>query len=146
MAEHLEQPTDNPPGSRTILPPQYDVEDGVDQGPRQSQGRRMVARTTGTRVTELAEVGAGDEVIMSIAGHVSRCFAQRHENDRDRGRRPGPIPRRFALLTSLPQFRSAVLLSLAEQRSLAQGLLGVQEFSSVNGDAVSGGAEHVECA
>jgi hypothetical protein len=31
-----------------------------------------------TLVTELAESGAGDEVIMSIAGHVSRAMLSRY--------------------------------------------------------------------
>ena len=35
-----------------------------------------------TRVTELAESGAGDEVIMSIAGHVSRAMLSRYSHVR----------------------------------------------------------------
>ena len=36
-----------------------------------------------TLVTELAESGAGDEVIMSIAGHVSRAMLSRYSHVRD---------------------------------------------------------------
>ena len=35
-----------------------------------------------TLVTELAESGAGDEVIMSIAGHVSRAMLSRNSHVR----------------------------------------------------------------
>jgi hypothetical protein len=35
-----------------------------------------------TLVTELAESGAGDEVIMSIAGHVSRAMLSRYSHVR----------------------------------------------------------------
>ena len=35
-----------------------------------------------TLVTELAESGAGDEVIMSIAGHISRAMLSRYSHVR----------------------------------------------------------------
>jgi integrase len=38
--------------------------------------------TRHTLVTELAESGAGDEVIMSIAGHVSRAMLSRYSHVR----------------------------------------------------------------
>ena len=41
-----------------------------------------------TLVTELAESGAGDEVIMSIAGHVSRAMLSRYSHVRMEAKRP----------------------------------------------------------
>jgi hypothetical protein len=38
-------------------------------------------------VTELAESGAGDEMIMSIAGHVSRAMLSRYSHVRMEARR-----------------------------------------------------------
>ena len=38
-------------------------------------------------VTELAESGAGDEVIMSIAGHVSRAMLSRYSHVRMEAKR-----------------------------------------------------------
>ena len=40
-----------------------------------------------TPVTELAESGAGDEVIMSIAGHVSRAMLSRYSHVRMEAKR-----------------------------------------------------------
>jgi integrase len=40
-----------------------------------------------TLVTELAESGAGDEVIMSIAGHVSRAMLSRYSHARMEAKR-----------------------------------------------------------
>ncbi len=40
-----------------------------------------------TLVTELAESGAGDEVIMSIAGHVSRAMLSRYSHVRIQAKR-----------------------------------------------------------
>src|SRR5664280_1238857 len=40
-----------------------------------------------TLVTELAESGAGDEVIMSIAGHVSRAMLSRYSDVRMEAKR-----------------------------------------------------------
>ena len=40
-----------------------------------------------TLVTELAEAGAGDEVIMSIAGHVSRAMLSRYSHVRMEAKR-----------------------------------------------------------
>ena len=40
-----------------------------------------------TLVTELAESGAGDEVIMSIAGHVSRAMLSRYSHVRMEAKR-----------------------------------------------------------
>ena len=40
-----------------------------------------------TLVTELAESGAGDEVIMSIAGHVSRAMLSRYSHVRMQAKR-----------------------------------------------------------
>ena len=40
-----------------------------------------------TLVTELAESGAGDEVIMSIAGHVSRAILSRYSHVRMEAKR-----------------------------------------------------------
>jgi hypothetical protein len=48
-------------------------------------GRRLVGRWHDNRhtlVTEFAESGAGDEVIMSIAGHVSRARLSRYRRVR----------------------------------------------------------------
>jgi hypothetical protein len=42
----------------------------------------MGADNRHTLVTELAESGAGDEVIMSIAGHVSRAMLSRYSHVR----------------------------------------------------------------
>jgi hypothetical protein len=39
-------------------------------------------------VTELAESGAGDEVIMCIAGHVSRAMLSRYSHVRMEAKRP----------------------------------------------------------
>jgi integrase len=43
-----------------------------------------------TLVTELAESGAGDEVIMSIAGHVSRAMPSRYSHVRMEAKRRAP--------------------------------------------------------
>ena len=43
-----------------------------------------------TLVTELAESGAGDEAIMSIAGHVSRAILSRYSHVRVEGKRRAP--------------------------------------------------------
>jgi hypothetical protein len=43
--------------------------------------------TSPTLVTELAESGAGDEVIMSIAGHVSRAMLSRYSHVRMEAKR-----------------------------------------------------------
>ncbi len=43
-----------------------------------------------TLVTELAESGAGDEVIMSIAGHVSRAMLSRYSHVRIEAKRRAP--------------------------------------------------------
>jgi hypothetical protein len=59
----------------------------VGEGARQGQGRRTLATTTATLVTELAESGAGDEVIMSIAGHVSRAMLSRYSHVRMEAKR-----------------------------------------------------------
>ena len=40
-----------------------------------------------TLVTELADSGAGDEVIMSIAGHVSRAMLSRYSHVRMEAKR-----------------------------------------------------------
>ena len=40
-----------------------------------------------TLVTELSESGAGDEVIMSIAGHVSRAMLSRYSRQRMEAKR-----------------------------------------------------------
>jgi integrase len=40
-----------------------------------------------TLVTELSESGAGDEVIMSIAGHVSRAMLSRYSHVRIKAKR-----------------------------------------------------------
>ncbi len=40
-----------------------------------------------TLITELAESGAGDEVIMSIAGHVSRAMLSRYSHVRIEAKR-----------------------------------------------------------
>jgi hypothetical protein len=57
----------------TIVPPVYQVRDKA----------KVVGRWHDTRhtlVAELAESGAGDEVIMSIAGHVSRAMLSRYSH------------------------------------------------------------------
>jgi len=43
-----------------------------------------------TPVTELSESGAGDEVIMSIAGHVSRAMHSRYSHVRMEANRRAP--------------------------------------------------------
>jgi hypothetical protein len=51
---------------------------GVDEGARQSEGRWTLGPVNRhTLITELSESGAGDEVIMSIAGHDSRAMLSR---------------------------------------------------------------------
>jgi hypothetical protein len=56
---------------------------GVDEGARQSEGRRESGPVNRhTLITELSESGAGDEVIMSIAGHVSRAMLSRYSHVR----------------------------------------------------------------
>lgn len=45
------------------------------------------AITSHTLVTELAELGADDEVIMSIAGHVSRAMLSRYSHVRMEAKR-----------------------------------------------------------
>ena len=52
---------------------------------RLSEGRWHDNRHT--LVTELAESGAGDEVIMSIAGHVSRAMLSRYSHVRMEAKR-----------------------------------------------------------
>ena len=49
--------------------------------------RPLLAGNRHTLVTELAESGAGDEVIMSIAGHVSRAMLSRHSHVRMEAKR-----------------------------------------------------------
>ena len=44
-----------------------------------------------TLVTELAESGAGDEVIMSIAGQVSRAMLSRYSHVRMEAKRRAPV-------------------------------------------------------
>ena len=46
-----------------------------------------MARQSPPLVTELAESGAGDEVIMSIAGHVSRAMLARYSHVRMEAKR-----------------------------------------------------------
>ena len=61
---------------------------GVDQGPRQGEGRWTLGPVNRhTLVTNLSELGAGDEVIMSIAGHVSRSMLSRYTNVRMEAKR-----------------------------------------------------------
>ena len=48
---------------------------------------RRCAPNRHTLVTELAESGAGDEVIMSIAGHVSRAMLSRYSHVRMEAKR-----------------------------------------------------------
>jgi integrase len=67
--------------------PRYDIADGVDEGARQSKGRRAWHDNRHTLVTELAESGAGDEVIMRIAGHVSRAMLSRYSHVRMEAKR-----------------------------------------------------------
>ena len=57
-----------------------------------------------TLVTELAESGAGDEVIMSIAGHVSRAMLSRYSHVRMEAKRRASTKSRHA---SAPPTRSA---------------------------------------
>jgi hypothetical protein len=49
--------------------------------------RNLAAANRHTLVTELAESGAGDEVIMSIAGHVSRAMLSRYSHVRMEAKR-----------------------------------------------------------
>jgi integrase len=50
-----------------------------------------------TLVTELAESGAGDEVIMSIAGHVSRAMLSRYSHVRMEAKRRAVAPESLVL-------------------------------------------------
>ena len=59
----------------------------MDEGTWQGEGRWPVARNLHTLVTELAESGAGDEVIMSIAGHVSRAMLSGYSHMRMEAKR-----------------------------------------------------------
>ncbi len=74
---------DEPPNDP--YPPRFDVGDGVDQGPRQAE---VVGRWHDNRhplVT--AEAGAGDEVITSITGLVSRAILSRDSQVRMEAKR-----------------------------------------------------------
>ena len=56
---------------------------GVDEGARQSEGRWTLGPVNRhTLITELSESGAGDEVIIRIAGQVSRAMLSRYSNVR----------------------------------------------------------------
>jgi hypothetical protein len=57
----------------------------VCQSAQKGFGRRHDNRHT--LVTELGESGAGDEVIMSIAGHVSRAMLSRYSHVRMEAKR-----------------------------------------------------------
>jgi hypothetical protein len=59
----------------------------VDQGAQEREGRGRWHDNRHTLVTELAESGAGDEVIMSIAGHVSRAMLSRYSHVRMEAKR-----------------------------------------------------------
>jgi mRNA-degrading endonuclease toxin of MazEF toxin-antitoxin module len=55
----------------------------LEEGPRERQSQWSLARQHDNRhtvVTELAESGAGEEVIMGIAGHVSRAMLSRYSH------------------------------------------------------------------
>ena len=56
----------------------------MDLQPRTIFGSTLIRHTL---VTELAESGAGDEVIMSIAGHVSRAMLSRYSHVRMEAKR-----------------------------------------------------------
>jgi hypothetical protein len=58
----------------------------VSRMPARKWGLRWAANRH-TLVTELAEGGAGDEVIMSIAGHVSRAMLSRYSHVRMEAKR-----------------------------------------------------------
>jgi hypothetical protein len=61
---------------------------GVDEGARQSEGCWTLGPVNRhTLITELAESGAGDEVIMSIAGHVSAAMLSRYSHVRMEAKR-----------------------------------------------------------
>ena len=84
----------SPSERRSLKTRHVQSHDGVDQGPRKGQGESPVARqsphlSNGTCgiVTELAESGAGDEVIMSIAGHASRAMLSRYSHVRMEAKR-----------------------------------------------------------
>jgi len=70
--------------------PNHVFQDGVDQGPREGRREGRWHDNRHTLVTELAESGAGDEVIMSIAGHVSRAMLSRYSHVRHGGEAAGP--------------------------------------------------------
>ena len=57
------------------------------KGPQGSRGEGRRHDNRYTLVTELAESGAGDEVIMSIAGHVSRTMISRYSHVRMEAKR-----------------------------------------------------------
>ncbi len=69
-----------------------------------------------TLVTELAESGAGDEVIMSIAGHVSRQMLSRYSHVRNEAKRK-------ALEEIYTRQRAAEAATLKKQDPLAQAQL-----------------------
>jgi integrase len=59
----------------------------VEQGSPEGRGEGRWHDNRHTLVTELSESGAGDEVIMSIAGHVSRAMLSRYSNVRMEAKR-----------------------------------------------------------
>ncbi|MEP6754249.1 MAG: tyrosine-type recombinase/integrase [Chthonomonadales bacterium] len=63
------------------------VQDRLDQGAEERRGKCRWHDNRHTLVTELAESGAGDEVIMSIAGHVSRAMLSRYSHVRMEAKR-----------------------------------------------------------
>ena len=67
--------------------PDHVLQDRLDHGSRESRGEGPWHDNRHTLVTELAESGAGDEVIMSIAGHVSRAMLSRYSHVRMEAKR-----------------------------------------------------------
>jgi len=67
--------------------PDHLIQDGVDQGRQKAGVKGRWHDNRHTLVTELAESGAGDEVIMSIAGHVSRAMLSRYSHVRMEAKR-----------------------------------------------------------
>ena len=63
------------------------AQNGVDQGPQEAGVKGRWHDHRHASVTELAESGAGDEVIMSIAGHVSRAMLSRYSHVRMEAKR-----------------------------------------------------------
>jgi hypothetical protein len=77
-----------------------------------------------TLVTELAESGAGDEVIMSIAGHVSRAMLSRYSHVRMEAKRRALDE--IAPARTRPMRSATATLNGGNQDAVASGSVVVQ--------------------